>query len=251
VDDGDGAKEARQLAQRLSLPLVSRLAAADESWQFTLSCQPQGLCLSLAGERQPGPLIVDFTAPALVHRVHDRLGQQALIRAVGCKPGLRPTVLDGTAGLGRDAYLLARAGCEVTLLEQDPVIHALLADGLARAAMVSDPQVRESVQRMQLRLGDFLTLASRLPAADVIYLDPMFPKRSKSAQVKKDLFMLQQYFASAAAAASGEAMLDLALQLARRRVVVKRPRLAAPLADRQPSHTLAGSSSRLDVYIIP
>ena len=81
---------------------------------------------------------------------------------------------------------------------------------------------------------------------DVVYLDPMFPERRKSAQVKKELQMLQML---ATCEPSPEHLLTAALATAAKRVVVKRPRRAPCFTTRSPSHSLSGKTIRFDVYI--
>ena len=107
-------------------------------------------------------------------------------RAVGIRGSVRPSVLDATAGLGRDAFVIAALGCEVTLLERQPVIAALLEDGLQRARAAGG-EVAEIAERMQLLHCDAIAAMGdwQLPTPQVIHLDPMFPHRDKSALVKK------------------------------------------------------------------
>ncbi|MEX2130839.1 MAG: class I SAM-dependent methyltransferase, partial [Pseudohongiellaceae bacterium] len=169
---------------------------------------------------------------------------------VGVKPGFRPAIVDGTAGLGRDGFLLASLGCNVMLVESDPVIHALLEDALRRAALSDQSSLCETARRMTLILGNFCHLAAEFEPVDVVYLDPMFPVRGKAARVKKEMYVLQQYFTAANQGGGSEPeLLHAAQSLALRRVVVKRPRLAQPLAGVAPNHSLTGSSSRYDVYL--
>ena len=44
-------------------------------------------------------------------------------------------MLDATAGLGRDAFVLASLGCQVTLIERVPAVAALLENGIERALL--------------------------------------------------------------------------------------------------------------------
>ena len=118
----------------------------------------------------------------------DRLGRE-LVRAARVRGVDGPTCVDCTAGLGEDSLLLAAAGFRVTMFERDPTIAALLADGLARAA--ADPALADVVARMRLVEGDSVAgLASLGFTPDVVYLDPMFPGRTKSAAVKKKFQLL-------------------------------------------------------------
>ena len=81
-----------------------------------------------------------------------RLSHELLVRAARVKGVDQPRAIDATAGFGEDALLLAAAGFHVQLFEHDPVIAALLADGLARAA--ADPQLAPIASRMRLTCGD-------------------------------------------------------------------------------------------------
>jgi len=239
--------EAEQLAQRLGLPLVEDADPADESYVALLQYTEQGLQLQqTAVKKRPGPVWVDFVSGAVAHRRKFGGGSgQMIAKAVGIRGGVRPKVLDVTAGLGRDAFVLATLGCEVTLLERSPIIHALLEDGLQRAA--DDPEVADIVERMTLLPGDSIDwLALAEPESQqVLYLDPMFPHNDKSAQVKKEMSLFQ--------AVVGEdnddaALLEQAWPVAEFRVVVKRPRKAPAIEGQGFSYQLLGKSTRYDIY---
>lgn len=237
---------ARELGLRLHSSLPGDEAAGTEA---VLWVGPDGLALRAPGRAAAGAVTVDFGTGAMRHR--RRGGQNELLgRAVGVgrKAGLR--VLDATAGLGRDGFVLADLGCEVTLAEREPVVAALLQSGLQRAARADDPWLRDVVGRLVLWPGDAQDLApSRLQQQDVIYLDPMFPPREKSAAVKKEMALFQRLFVSESAAQAAGSLLDWALQLPVARVVVKRPLKAAPLGT-APSHCIRGKAVRYDVYVL-
>ncbi len=172
---------------------------------------------------------------------------QALARAVGLRGGRRPSVLDATAGLGRDGFELAGLGCRVTLVERAPAIHALLRDGLARAVQ-HHPQ---TCARLRLLLDDALGLLARLAAGsdaarpEVVYLDPMHPPRAKAALVRKEMRLLR---AAVGDDIDADMLLTAARRAARDRVVVKRPGRGTPLAGVAPDWTVAGRTTRYDVY---
>ena len=227
------------LANRLGLP---RTGSADYALQFAA----EGLQLTALGEGAPGPVRIDFVGGAVAHRRQFGGGAgQMIAKAVGIQPGVRPTVLDATAGLGKDAFVLAEIGCEVTLIERQPVIAALLADGLQRAA--GDPGVQPIIARMTLIDGDAISAMLSWTAGipEVIYLDPMFPHRDKSALVKKEMRVFRDIVG---ADDDAPALLAAALALASHRVVVKRPRKAPAVAGPHPGFALEGKSSRYDIY---
>lgn len=187
------------------------------------------------------PVSVDFISGAARHRQQYGGGRsQAIVRAVGLHQRKDMLVLDATAGLGRDAFVLASLGARVILLERHPIVRLLLSDGLERARDSGDPVF----DRMSLHDGTLGDVSHTL-APDVVYLDPMYPERRRKAAVKKDMAL---FHTLVGADEDADALLAPALACAQRRVVVKRPRIAPPLAGQEPGMVLAGKSSRFDIY---
>ena len=180
----------------------------------------------------------------------DRLGRELLVRAARVRGVPAPTAVDATAGLGEDALLLAAVGFTVTLFEKDPVIAALLRDALERAA--GEPQLADIVSRMELVEGDSVAGLRALGlcdhAPDVVFLDPMFPERTKSAAVKKKFQLLHHLERPCEDEAR---LLDAARAARPRKIVVKRPPKGPWLAGAKPSHSLAGKAVRYDVLVPP
>ena len=212
---------------------------------------PNGLELrrdeaGLALVRGDMALRCDF-AQMLPRLRQDRLAQELLVRAARVRGVEAPTALDATAGLGEDSLLLAAAGFSVTLVEHDPVIAALLRDGLERAA--NEPQLEGIVARMRLVEGDSVdVLAGLSEAPDVVYLDPMFPAKRKDAATKKKL-QLFQMLESPCGDDDAVTLLHAALAAHPRKVVVKRPLKGPFLAGKKPSSSLTGKVVRYDVYV--
>lgn len=234
-------------AQRLRLPRgeTSSMPAGDGT-DFWLTVGSGGLSLLARGHGSAGPVRVDFTQGQAAHRRQFGGGSgQMIARVIGVQSGVRPRVLDATAGLGRDAFVLASLGCDVVLAERQPIVAALLEDGLARARL--DPSTAPIVAHMRLMPGDACALFDGWQGVppQVIYLDPMFPQREKSALVKKEMRFFHDIVGQDDDA---PVLLDKALALASHRVVVKRPRHAPALGDRPPGYALEGKSSRFDVY---
>lgn len=176
-----------------------------------------------------------------------RLQQELLVKAARIKGVEAPTAVDCTAGLGEDSLLLAAAGFVVTLFERDQTIAALLADALERAA--ADPRLAEAVGRMTLVADDSIAGLATLPEPpDVVYLDPMFPARTKSAAVKKKFQLLHHLEQPCE---EEEALVAAALAAQPRKVVIKRPAKGALLAGMKPSYSVAGKAVRYDVLVPP
>jgi len=226
---------------------AARLGLTEEGEaEFAMQLAESGLQLVELGPQAPGPVRVDFVEGAVAHRRLFGGGTgQMIAKAVGVQPGIRPRVLDATAGLGRDAFVLASLGCSMTLIERQPLVAALLEDGLARAA--GHAEVEPIVARMTLLAGNAIELmtAWRGEPPQVIYLDPMFPHRDKSALVKKEMRLFRPFVGDDLDA---PALLAAALALASHRVVVKRPRKAPVIDGAKPGYALEGKTSRYDIY---
>lgn len=211
-------------------------------------------------EPKLGPVYVDFVQGTLAHRRQFGGGRgEAVAKAVGIKGDYLPDVIDATAGLGRDAFVLAAIGCKVRLLERHPVVACLLEDGLNRA--YQDVHVGDWMQeRMQLIMPflstdkkDSLIMNSAdrlltLEDADVIYLDPMYPHpegKKNSALIKKEMRVFQHLVGTDEDA---DSLLEPALKKARKRVVVKRPDYAPPLNGQVAHAAIKTKSHRFDIY---
>ena len=236
--------EARRLADELSLPLGDQ-ADADLALHLT----PGRLELRERAADAAGPVYADFASGRAAHRrLHGGGRAQPLARAVGLKgKGHAPlTVTDATAGLGQDAFVLASLGAEVTLLERSPVVGALLADALRRAR--ADPEVADIASQMTLQVGEAATLLKTLPPPDVVYLDPMYPHRTKSALPKKEMRLFRLLVGPDDDAVG---LLAAAQAVALRRVVVKRPAGAPFLGNAKPDGRLESKNTRYDLYVTP
>lgn len=239
----DARRRAEELAGACGLPLILDPAGTDCSILLTVA--EDRLELRFPQRGGPSPLAVDFVEGPLGYaRRVNRFG--LLYSAIGFSHG-RPSVLDATAGLGRDAFRLAWHGCRVLAVERSPVLFALLADGLRRAQ--ADAEVRARLDgRLQLVCGDARAVLASLSAAaapDVVYLDPMYPPKKKSALVRIEMRVLRTLVGDDPDAG---ALFEAAQAVARQRVVVKRHRHAEPLAGK-PAHAHEDKTTRYDVYL--
>nr|WP_205299007.1 MULTISPECIES: 16S rRNA (guanine(1516)-N(2))-methyltransferase RsmJ [Pantoea] len=234
---GDGAL--LHLAQRWGLQ-------HDDQAVMALVLTPERLELRKLDEPKLGGIFVDFVTGAMAHRRKFGGGRgEAVAKAVGIKGGYLPDVIDATAGLGRDAFVLAALGCRVRMLERHPVVAALLDDGLRRG--YEDAEIggwlRERLTL--LHVVSQQALSDITPAPDVVYLDPMYPHRQKSAMVKKEMRVFQSLVGPDEDA---DALLEPARRLAKKRIVVKRPDYAPPLAGVATQSAVVTKSHRFDIY---
>lgn len=234
--------QAQALAQTLQLPFTRN------TYDFEYSLVLTKNHLGLVKNNDKGlPIFVDFLSGKLTYRrQHASLRNETLARALGLNHRASPIIVDATAGLVRDSFILASLGFDVQLLERSPIVHALVADGIARAQ--ENSHVAPIVNRLHLIQTDAITwLKNCETKPDIIYLDPMFPERQKSALVKKEMRIFHDLIGEDLDA---NALLEAALACATKRVVVKRSRLAEPISGPSPSLEMKGSSSRFDIYLI-
>ncbi len=222
-----------QLAGRLNLPLNTEVDFPEGT--VALNFKVDGLSLQ------------DNARGGVTVNIHPRPGEPRhipgpktgpLAQAIGRQS---QTVIDATGGFGQDALALWRMGLAVTIIERQPLLFALLEDAVARLS-----QAYPDLQSPTLLFGDAMTLLPSLPTVDCLYLDPMFPpKRKSSALAKKPMQLLDTLL-------DGDPdkleLLSVALKCSAKRVVVKSPNWAKPLAGR-PDLSIASKLLRFDVYL--
>jgi 16S rRNA (guanine1516-N2)-methyltransferase len=226
--------------------LASSSAPSLEQFDYALYFDKGLLKLCQQNSDDIGDVWVDFAKGKSAYRQkHQGKGKLPLSRACGIKQSHRPTIIDATAGLGQDAFVLAGLGCEVQCFEQQPILAALLADGILRARN-AEPWLVEIMERLKLIQGQAELLLGSAKA-DIVYLDPMYPhtQSRKHAKVKKGMQMFRLFPGTAS---NEKALLQAALKSATDRVVVKRPDWANPLEDLKPSFVIPGKNHRYDVY---
>jgi 16S rRNA (guanine1516-N2)-methyltransferase len=246
-NDSIDTDRCKLIAKKWHLNYIGDVASArkNSSLDFLLQLNHQVLELIKLDEPKLSGINVDFVDGAVAHRRKFGGGRgQDIAKAVGLKHGFTPHVLDATAGLGRDAFVLASLGCQVTLMERMPVVAALLDDGLERAKL--NAEVSKIAQRMRLVHGSSIEDMTLADQVDVVYLDPMYPHRDKSAAVKKEMRVFQSLVGEDLDA---DALLSPALALAKYRVVVKRPSYAPPLNNQVPTTSIKMKKNRFDVYV--
>jgi 16S rRNA (guanine1516-N2)-methyltransferase len=165
--------------------------------------------------------------------------RQPFTRALA--PARNGMVIDATAGLGGDSLQLALLAGKVISVERHPVVFTLLAAAIQNAVGKGWP----AAAKITPRFGDAVDIIARLPAADVIFIDPMFPpKRKSSALPPKAVRILRDLVGDDQ---DSDALFDAARTYAVRRVIVKRPLHAPPMAaDAIAVHT--GKVIRYEVY---
>lgn len=215
---------------------------SDTDAQMVLRLDNDGISLVFDGQVLKG----DFSR--MERRIKpSNLNGELIVKAARIKNAYGPlTVIDATAGLGEDSFLLAAAGFNVKLFERNPVIYELLRDALERAE--KNPALSDIVARMELFNEDSIEALKCLTPPDVILLDPMFPERQKSALVKKKLQMIQKLEIPCA---DEEELVAAAISALPKKLVIKRPPKGPYLAGIKPDYSLEGKAVRFDCILNP
>lgn len=268
--DASSLVRATAWADTFALPLVKHRSAPPKTSKERLRIFHQHLAalpslaflieadvlyLALIDKEGVRSISAGFHGATLDYRREKGGGRSEMIaKAVGLRNANQPSVIDATAGMGVDAFVLASLGCRVRMIERDSVVNALLGDGFERSSKYAsehDAGLAAILDRMQLIQGDSIERLQRIKEAerpDVVYLDPMFPERKKSAAVKKEMQIFHKLIGTDEDA---DLLFEAAMDVASKRVVVKRPRIAPALDGPKPSHTLEGKRNRYDIYLFP
>ena len=237
-----------RIARTLSLPIVADDNDAADGSELVLAVGANRLSLHERRHVRTEGVFVDFVGGAGGYRRRSSLSRrQPIALAVGLRRG-PVTVVDATAGLARDSFLLACLGCTVIAVERSPILGLLIRDGLRRAVIEGSAAVRAVLERLTLVIDDARSVLREMDGTDapeVVYLDPMYPPKKKKALVKKEMRICRRLVGDDRDA--GE-LLALARRVAGRRVVVKR-HCHAPLLAPRPAMQFSGKLVRYDVYL--
>ena len=231
---------------RFEIPHISNRSKTNMNYALQMKNQR----LQLIDQDEPGiaPVVIDFVSGKTAYRrKYGHAGGEAISKAVGIKKGHRPNIVDATAGWGRDAFVLTTMGCRVHMIERSGIIAKLLEDGLRRAEQ--DEKIGGLIKdKISLTYGESRKELLQTPfEPEVIYLDPMFPQKEKSALVKKEMRVLQEVVGQDEDA---DMLLNVALTIATNRVVVKRPAYGNFLAGIKPQTSIKTKKHRFDIYLI-
>ena len=187
-----------------------------------------------------------FIEGPILHRLKYGKGRgQNLAKAVGMKFNKNRTVVDATAGLGYDAFILASLGANVTLIERSEIIYDLLGKALTEALNFGG-EVSNIVKRMDLIFGDSKDILPKLEP-EVVLIDTMYKERKKSALVKNNMRLVREIVGPDLDYLE---LVHVALNQARNRVVIKLPRYSDENNNYKPySHQILGKSIRYDVHM--
>ncbi len=237
---------ADKISKTLAIHCVSTLKPSHDNWY--LEMEQERLTLFGVLEDNSFQLSFDLMSGSMNYRrKHGGGRKEPLAKAVGLKHNATPFVIDATAGMGREAFLLANLGCRVHAIERIPITYLLLQNAIQRLFQEGTSVITQG--QLMLHFADSIEYLEKLRPIEypeVIYLDPMFPEREKSAAVKKEMRIFKRL---AGADLDDQKLLAVSLLRATKRVVVKRPACAPFVGNRAPSFQIESKKHRFDVYL--
>lgn len=187
-------------------------------------------------------LHVDFLKGSLGWRLKRKDHETLLKKALG-KKNNNLTIFDGTAGFLSDALIFLALGHKVIACEQSKVLFLLLSDAIDRA------KIKLSfLDNLNLIHGDALDVYKSMQNIDVIYLDPMYPSKKKSALTSgsmsdiKSILKLENI-----ENLEDEVFFDFKKNKFKK-IILKRP-IKSKIIDDSFNYQIKGKSTRFDVYI--
>ena len=187
-----------------------------------------------------------FIEGPILHRLKYGKGRgQNLAKAVGMKFNKNRNIIDATAGLGYDSFILASLGAKVTLIERSQKMHELLQNGINEGISFGG-EIEKIINRMELLFGDSKDILPKL-TPEVIMIDTMYKERKKTALVKNNMRLVREIVGPDTDYIE---LLEVALNCAKNRVVLKQPRYAEPIKDiKKCSHQILGKTIRYDIFM--
>ena len=187
-----------------------------------------------------------FIEGPILHRLKYGKGRgQNLAKAVGMKFNKNRNIIDATAGLGYDSFILASIGAKVTLIERSQKMYELLQNGIDEG-MSFGGEIEKIINRMELVFGDSKDILPKL-TPEVIMIDTMYKDRKKTALVKNNMRLVREIVGPDSDYIE---LLKVALNCEQNRVVLKQPRYADSIREiRKCSHQILGKTIRYDVFM--
>ena len=187
-----------------------------------------------------------FIEGPILHRLKYGKGRgQNLAKAVGMKYNKNRNIIDATAGLGYDSFILASLGAKVTLIERSQIMHEILQNGIDEGILFGG-EIEKIINRMELLFGDSKDILPKL-TPEVILIDTMYKERKKTALVKNKMRLVREIVGPDTDYIE---LLEVALNCAKNRVVLKQPRYAEPIKDiKKCSRQIIGKTIRYDIFM--
>ena len=229
---------ALKFAREHTLPIINELLA----WRGLCFCLQTGgwVLKDMSGEIQ-SPFSLRFEARNVSR------GKDPLLKAMGNAQ----MVLDLTAGWGGDALHIALSGRRVVSVERNPVVYQLLVQARDQ---LEDTELAARLMFLHLdaagddfaqKIDHFLKPGEQF---ELVYLDPMFADKAlKRAKVKKPMRLMQR-LSDKPSNTNEQRLLENAMAIAQKRVVVKRGLKAPYIVNTRPQGSIKSKLLRFDLY---
>ncbi|MCK4708708.1 MAG: class I SAM-dependent methyltransferase, partial [Gammaproteobacteria bacterium] len=110
--------------KKLAREFIQHINQLQQDEEFVIRIEDENLTLCRYNQKQKSCFTHSFTEPKLRKRASQK--NQLLLKACNNKRKEIKTVIDLTAGWGKDSFILATHGQEMTMLEQNPLIYNCL-----------------------------------------------------------------------------------------------------------------------------
>lgn len=210
------------------------LICCDKNAPYLLVVERNGLNLTL---KENPKIFYRFDFNEILFKLERQKGHKGdpLFKAIRLQSGIAPLILDATCGTGNDSMFLVHYGARVIAYEKHPIIYLLL-----KCAYLRTPRIH---QQFSLNFGDAINYQGERP--HIIYFDPMYPEKKKSARSRKEMELFKELVGESQRELE---MLSWARKMALSRVVVKRPPKGESIS---PDHnfSLTSKAVRFDIYL--
>ena len=184
---------------------------------------------------------IDFNSGTTLWRTN-RVEHEKLIKKALGKHEAPLNILDCTAGMLQDSLLFLSLGHKVTAVEQSKILFHLLSDAINRS---NDQKIFKALTLINANACSYISKGQKF---DVIYFDPMYPTRKKSALGSGQLEYLARILAIESIENDSTQDFEFLSSLPIKKMIVKRPIKAEPFS-KKINYQVLGKTTRFDIYI--
>ena len=185
-------------------------------------------------------IISSFRSGSFTNRIKNFQRESHLKKAIGYGGESSKKILDCTAGLGHDAFILALLGQYVTFVEKNKGLCILFE--LALENLPPTSYFQEAKERITIINDDSASFVDKLFDYDVVYIDPMFEDRGNAGRSGM-MSLISDYLDDFTDVS------DVLIRSKFNRLVIKRQKQFKQSGNIAPSFILHGKSINFHVFI--
>jgi 16S rRNA (guanine1516-N2)-methyltransferase len=223
--------------------IVNSSHLLNEQVEFFLYYDKEDLLLKFFYNKEKGSLYFDLKKELSSHRQKNySLKEEPLAKSLAIKKSdSNKMIWDATAGTGKDLMLIKHfvlgTNTKMIAFERNPLIYLLLFNGLFHAGITE-------VKLIYADSLDVFAKKAEVAKPDIIYYDPMYPEKKKSALPRKEMQIFKELIGPDL---DTQNFLQHFRAIAKDRVVVKRSLMAEMIAP-DATASYKGKSTRYDMY---